>query len=188
MKLFFTVLLTTVIALNLCGCALLDGFKEGVSNDDTEIPAGQYETEVPANTEEPAAEENAQPSSVPEEEVQPEENAFAHPVEAYFPENWAGRYVLEWDETSVNIYCKAAYGEEMGGNGWLCSIVWVTDPDYMTAAFVELGQWEGYPVWKVERSDVPMFSTEEIFAEWVSMLQDTAALGDTLREVLETAE
>ena len=185
MKKLLITALAAAMVLSLCGCSFAEGFKGGILADNAEVSTGQDETAAPEKTEKPETEEIAKPSQMPEEESAAEENEFSHPIEAYFPDSWADRYVLEWDETSVKIYCKAAYGEETGSYGWLCSIVWVTDPNYIAPEYLELGVWEGSPVWMLMRSDVPVFSTEEIFAEWISMLQDTGTIADALREILQ---
>ena len=182
MKKPVAVFLMLAVMLGLGGCMFMG--TENSASSVTDIPAVSAEPtpDTAAETEEDHPE--AKPYGEPEADEEPAEEGYGHPIEAYFPESWAGRYVLEYTDNSVEISCKAAIAEETGDFGWLCTIILVTDPNYFSPEYTDLGMWEGCPVWMLMRSDVPVFFTDEIFGEWISMLQDTTAIIDALKQVL----
>lgn len=113
---------------------------------------------------------------VPKEELDNE-------IEAFFPTDWAGRYILEEKEDSIKVYCKKAYQAGEKDKSLLFYIYWITG-DLVLPDYRDLGTYEGYPVEAVVPWDIPTFSSKEVTAEYTDMIYDVGRILDVIEDQL----
>lgn len=117
-------------------------------------------------------------------------------IEDLFPTDWDGRYVLVEEENStlgynaIHIYCKKAYESVENADkeqGKLFSIYYITGEAVLPES-TSLGTYEDYPVEAVVRSDVPVFSSDEIMNEYTDMIYDVGEILDAIKDRIAELE
>ena len=134
------------------------------------------------------ATETVETESVLSEEIvdaQTEEvETFKHPIEKYFPEDWAGRYIVEENENNgISVYCKMAAEQEDKNGAWLFSIYHIVghiDPP----AYTDLGMYEGSPVYGTMPWEDYQFSSAEVQADYEDMIYEVGDVFDNVKNYL----
>lgn len=100
------------------------------------------------------------------------ESTFSTPLEEYFPDDWADRYILsEVEGVSIDVFCKSAYDNNTD-NGWLFKLMLRDSfPDHLPTA-TELGTYEGKFVVATYATDVYEFDSDDIAADYSDMSAD----------------
>ncbi|MBE6948403.1 MAG: hypothetical protein E7456_00985 [Ruminococcaceae bacterium] len=108
-----------------------------------------------------------------ENETEEETHSHTHStIESYLPSDWAGRYTLiEEENVSLDVYCKAAYGNTEG-NGWLFRLMLMDAfPDYLPNA-ANLGTYNGKVIVGIYPTDVEEIDDKVIAEDYIDMLGD----------------
>lgn len=119
--------------------------------------------------------------------VQKEAENSKNGIEALFPTDWEGRYILVEKEDSIRVYCKKAYETGEKEKSLLFFIYWITG-DTILPDDTYLGNYEDYPVEAEVPWDIPTFSTKEVTAEYTDMIYDVGRILDMIEDRLAEEE
>lgn len=172
-KKYFAVVFLGVLCMTACGSQ-----KGNLKEDETAaVSTSQKETSK--------KKDKVQKTSDQEKDQKKEE--IENEIEAFFPTDWEGRYILEEKEDSIDVYCKKAYEVGEKEKSLLFYIYRITDgitEDTVLPGDTYLGTYGGCPVEAVVLWDVPTFSSKEITAEYTDMIYDVGRILDMIEDRL----
>lgn len=175
-KKYFVVVFLGILCMTACGD------QKGNLKKDENVAVSTSQKETSEKKDEIEKTLDQEKDTTEHDQIQKDEEIDTG-IEAFFPTDWEGRYILVEKEDSIRVYCKNAYETGEKEKSLLFFIYWITG-DTISPGNTYLGTYKGYPVEAVVPWDIPTFSSKEATAEYTDMIYDVGRILDMIEDRL----